>query len=58
MGGPDHGAGAGYRAGRDLPPTTSSRTSRQAMLFFGHGLNIHFGLIKPPADVTVGMVAP
>jgi ketol-acid reductoisomerase len=27
-------------------------------LFFGHGLNIHFGLIKPPADVTVGMVAP
>ncbi len=27
-------------------------------LFFGHGLNIHFGLIKPPANVTVGMVAP
>ena len=27
-------------------------------LFFGHGLNIHFGLIKPPAGVTVGMVAP
>ena len=27
-------------------------------LFFGHGLNIHFGLIKPPADVTIGMVAP
>jgi ketol-acid reductoisomerase len=27
-------------------------------LFFGHGLNIHFGLIKPPADITVGMVAP
>ena len=27
-------------------------------LFFGHGLNIHFDLIKPPADVTVGMVAP
>ncbi len=27
-------------------------------LFFGHGLNIHFGLIKPPADVTVAMVAP
>ncbi|HZC53727.1 MAG TPA: NAD(P)-dependent oxidoreductase, partial [Mycobacterium sp.] len=21
-------------------------------LFFGHGLNVHFGLIKPPADVT------
>ena len=27
-------------------------------LFFGHGLNIRFGLIKPPADVTVAMVAP
>jgi ketol-acid reductoisomerase len=27
-------------------------------LFFGHGLNIHFGLIKPPSDVTVAMVAP
>ncbi|HZA10972.1 ketol-acid reductoisomerase [Mycobacterium sp.] len=27
-------------------------------LFFGHGLNIHFHLIEPPADVTVGMVAP
>jgi len=27
-------------------------------LFFGHGLNIRFGLIKPPADVDVAMVAP
>ena len=27
-------------------------------LFFAHGFNIHFGLIKPPAGVTVGMVAP
>lgn len=27
-------------------------------LFFGHGLNIHFGLIKPAADITIGMVAP
>jgi ketol-acid reductoisomerase len=27
-------------------------------LFFGHGLNIRFDLIKPPADVTVAMVAP
>jgi ketol-acid reductoisomerase len=27
-------------------------------LFFGHGLNIHFDLNKPPATVTVGMVAP
>src|SRR3712207_2840073 len=27
-------------------------------LFFGHGLNIRFELIKPPADVDVAMVAP
>src|ERR1051325_7242723 len=27
-------------------------------LFFGHGLNIRFELIKPPADVDVASVAP
>lgn len=27
-------------------------------LFFGHGLNIHFDLIKPSDDIIVGMVAP
>ena len=27
-------------------------------LFFGHGLNIHFGLITPAAGITVAMVAP
>ncbi|HSV66299.1 MAG TPA: ketol-acid reductoisomerase [Mycobacteriales bacterium] len=27
-------------------------------LFFGHGFNIRFGLVKPPAGVTVAMVAP
>jgi ketol-acid reductoisomerase len=27
-------------------------------VFFGHGFNIRFGLIKPPADVDVAMVAP
>jgi ketol-acid reductoisomerase len=27
-------------------------------LFFAHGLNIRYGLIKPPADVDVCMVAP
>jgi ketol-acid reductoisomerase len=27
-------------------------------LFFGHGLNIRFGLISPPAGVDVAMVAP
>ena len=27
-------------------------------LFFGHGLNIHYELIKPAAEITVAMVAP
>jgi len=27
-------------------------------VFFAHGFNIRFGLIKPPAGVDVGMVAP
>ena len=27
-------------------------------LFFGHGLNIRYGLITPPTDVDVAMVAP
>jgi ketol-acid reductoisomerase len=27
-------------------------------IFFGHGLNIRYGLIEPPADVDVAMVAP
>ena len=28
------------------------------MLMFAHGFNIHFGCIKPPADVDVTMIAP
>src|SRR5213075_522263 len=27
-------------------------------LMFAHGFNIHFGFIKPPADIDVTMVAP
>lgn len=27
-------------------------------VFFGHGLNIHFGLIEPADNITIGMVAP
>ena len=27
-------------------------------IFFGHGFNIRFGYIKPPANVDVAMVAP
>lgn len=29
-----------------------------ATILFGHGLNIHFGLIQPAENITVGMVAP
>ncbi|MFO0692791.1 MAG: ketol-acid reductoisomerase [Polyangiales bacterium] len=28
------------------------------MLMFAHGFNIHYGLIKPPADVDVTLIAP
>ena len=28
------------------------------MLMFAHGFNVHFGLIKAPADVDVAMIAP
>ena len=28
------------------------------MLMFAHGFNIHFGLITPPANVDVTMIAP
>ncbi|MBT0565448.1 ketol-acid reductoisomerase [Williamsia sp. CHRR-6] len=38
----------------DIEPNLSDGDA----LFFGHGLNIHFGLIKPAASITVGMVAP
>ena len=27
-------------------------------IFFGHGFNIRYGLITPPSDVDVAMVAP
>jgi len=39
---------------RDIEPNLAAGDA----LFFGHGLNIHYGLIKPPAEITVAMVAP
>ena len=36
-----------------LPNLTAGKT-----LMFAHGFNIHFGLIVPPADVDVIMIAP
>jgi ketol-acid reductoisomerase len=51
-----------------LAPDTAQRTiytesiapsmTAGKALFFGHGLNIRYGLIQPPADVDVAMVAP
>jgi ketol-acid reductoisomerase len=39
---------------QDIAPHLSAGKA----LFFGHGLNIRYGLITPPADVDVAMVAP
>jgi ketol-acid reductoisomerase len=36
-----------------LPSLTKGKA-----LFFAHGFNIHFGQIRPPADVDVALVAP
>jgi ketol-acid reductoisomerase len=38
----------------DIAPSLSAGKA----LFFGHGLNIRYGLITPPSDVDVAMVAP
>jgi len=39
---------------KDIAPNIKSG----AMLMFAHGFNIHYGLIKPPKDVDVTMIAP
>ena len=39
---------------KDIEPNIKSG----AMLMFAHGFNIHYGLITPPADVDVTMIAP
>ena len=36
----------------------SGKMKPGSTLAFAHGLNIHFGLIEPPADVDVIMIAP
>ncbi len=38
----------------DVAPNLSSGDA----LFFGHGFNIRYGLVQPPSDVDVAMVAP
>jgi ketol-acid reductoisomerase len=49
---PDHIQGDLY-ASDIAPHLTKGKT-----LMFAHGFNIHFGFIKPPADVDVSMIAP
>ncbi len=49
---PDHLQGEIYRE-QIAPSLTKGKT-----LMFAHGFNIHFGEIKPPADVDVSMIAP
>src|SRR5712692_3013485 len=49
---PDHIQGDLYN-NEIAPNMTSGKT-----LMFAHGFNIHFGQIKPPADVDVSMIAP
>ena len=49
---PDHIQGPLYES--DIAPNLSAGKT----LMFAHGFSIHFGAIKPPADVDVSMVAP
>ncbi len=49
---PDHVQGEIYRK-EIAPHMTKGKT-----LMFAHGFNIHFGEIKPPADIDVSMIAP
>ena len=39
---------------KDIEPNLKSGD----MLMFAHGFNIHFGWLKPPADIDVTMIAP
>ena len=49
---PDEKQAAIYK--KDIEPNLKSGD----MLMFAHGFNIHFGCIKPPADIDVTMIAP
>jgi len=49
---PDHIQADLYAS--DIAPHLSAGKT----LMFAHGFNIHFGFIKPPADVDVALVAP
>ncbi len=53
-----HGARAGHGAAQAVRVRHRAAPQDGDALFFGHGLNIRFGLITPPAGVDVAMVAP
>jgi ketol-acid reductoisomerase len=49
---PDHIQGEIYR--KEIAP----HMAKSKTLMFAHGFNIHFGEIKPPAEIDVSMIAP
>src|SRR5215469_2363410 len=49
---PDHSQGETYQ--NDIAPNLKAGKT----LMFAHGFNIRFGIIEPPKDVDVSMVAP
>ena len=49
---PDEKQAATYK--KDIAPNLEAGNA----LAFAHGFNIHFGCIKPPADIDVTMIAP
>ena len=56
---PHHGPGAGPdRSATLYEESIEPNLDDGDALFFGHGFNIRFGYIKPPAGVDVCMVAP
>ena len=55
---PDHDPGAGPVQRQLYAESIAPNLEEGDALFFGHGLNIRYGLIKPPAGVDVAMVAP
>ena len=41
-----------------MPNDLHANMKPGAALAFAHGLNVHFGLIEPRADIDVIMIAP
>jgi ketol-acid reductoisomerase len=53
---PDHIQGDLYT--NEIAPHIASNLGPGKTLMFAHGFSIHFGQIKPPANVDVSMIAP